>query len=89
MAKGKKSGGRRKGTPNKATVEIKDKIAAFLNEYSQEQMTIDLKELRPLERLKMFTSLVEFIVPKQNRTTIEQEDNAPSQVVLYLPDNGR
>ena len=89
MARGKKTGGRKTGTPNKATVEVKDKIAALLNEYSQEQMIADLMELKPLERLKTFTTLAEYLTPKQNRTTIEQEGETLNQVVLYLPENGR
>ena len=89
MARGKKTGGRKKGTPNKATIEVKDKISALLDEYSQKQMVADLMGLKPLDRLKMFTSLAEYILPKQNRTTIEQEGETPNQVVLYLPENGR
>lgn len=92
MARGKKTGGRQRGTPNKATkatIEVKEKIASLLEGYSQEQMAADLNELKPLDRLKMFISLVEYIVPKQNRTTIEQEGQAQEQVLLYLPENGR
>ena len=92
MARGKKTGGRKRGTPNKATkatIEIKEKIVSLLHEYSEEQMIGDLKELKPLDRLKMFTSLVEYIVPKQNRTTLEQKGEAMNQVVLYLPENNR
>lgn len=89
MARGKKTGGRKKGTPNFTTVEVKDKIAELLDQYKQEQMFSDFMELKASERLKLFASLAEFLAPKQNRTTIEREDEALNQVVLYLPENGR
>jgi hypothetical protein len=89
MARGKKTGGRRKGTPNKVTVQVKDKIATLFDDYDQEQMQADFMQLKPLDRLKMLVSLAEYVIPKQSRATIEQENEAPQQVILYLPDNGR
>lgn len=89
MARGKKTGGRKKGTLNKATIEVKDKIADLIEEYSQEQMLADFMELKASERLKLFASLAEFLAPKQNRTTIEGEGSAMPHVQIYLPDNGR
>lgn len=89
MTRGKKTGGRKKGIPNKATAEVKDKIAELLRQYEQEKMFADFMELKASERLKLFTSLAEFLAPKQNRTTIEAEENSAPQVQIYLPDNGR
>lgn len=74
MAAGMKTGGRRKGTPNKKTAEIKDKIADLLGQYQQDQMFDDFMYLRPSERLKLFASLSEFLAPKLNRTTVEKDE---------------
>ncbi|WP_017732534.1 hypothetical protein [Nafulsella turpanensis] len=88
MARGKKTGGRKRGTPNKATAEVKDKIAAVFSEYGQEQMLADFMDLKPLERLRLFASLAEYLTPKQTRASDEQKNEVPG-VVLYLPDNSR
>lgn len=85
----KKDRRQNRGTPNKATIEVKDKVFALFGEYDQEQMQAGFRKIQPLERLKMFASLAEYLTPKQNRATIEQENEAPQQVVLYLPENGR
>ena len=87
--KRRKTGGRRKGTPNYTTTEVKDKIADLLGQYEPEKMFSDFMELKPSERLKLFASLAEFLAPKQNRTTIEAEEKALPQIQIYLPDNGR
>lgn len=89
MARGKKTGGRKRGTPNKGNAEVKEKIAILFGGYSQEQMEADFMELRPLERLKLYATLAEFITPKQNRETVERQGESPPQVVLYLPENNR
>lgn len=89
MARGKKTGGRKKGTPNQSTAEVRDKIAGLIGQYQPEQMFADFMELKPIERLKLIATLAEFITPKQTRTTVEQEDQASPSVVLYLPENNR
>ena len=89
MARGRKTGGRKKGTPNILTTDVKNKIVDLLDRYSLDQMLTDLMELKPRERLKLFATLAEFITPKQNRTTIENENDVPGSVVIYMPDNGR
>ena len=73
--KGKtKTGGKTKGTPNKATSSVRDKFAQLLEGYSIELMTKDLKSVEPVERLRIVTGLAEFIIPKMNRTEVKNED---------------
>lgn len=67
--KGKpKTGGKKKGTPNKATSSVRDKFAQLLEGYSIELMSKDLKSIEPAERLRIVTGLAEFIVPKLQRS---------------------
>lgn len=78
MATGQKTGGRKKGTPNKKTTEVRDKISDLLGQYKQDQMVEDFMELRAGERLKLFASLSEFLAPKLNRTTVEADEPEPA-----------
>ena len=65
MAIGKKTGGRQKGTPNKATAFTKEVISDILsNYYSTGQMAKDMKELEPKERVDAILKLAAFVTPK-------------------------
>ena len=72
MAKttGKKYGGRKKGTPNKDTKQLREKIENLLSE-QWEQILQDLRELTPKERIDTFTKLLEYSLPKLNRTELK------------------
>lgn len=61
--KGKKTGGRQKGTPNKITKitrEITEEIALGM----YEQVMKDINKLSAKDRVQVFLKLVEFNVPK-------------------------
>lgn len=65
MAKGKKTGGRQKGTPNKATAFTKEVISDILSDYySTGQMAEDMKALEPKERVDAIIKLAAFVTPK-------------------------
>lgn len=63
-----KTGGRKKGTPNKATQTAKEWIVQTLSA-NWEQMKSDLKVLEPKERLQLLFKLLEYVVPKQRETS--------------------
>lgn len=65
---GKRPVGRAKGTTNKVTSEVREKIQQLVDSYSLDQMKLDLMELDPGERLKILSGLLDFIIPKLNRT---------------------
>lgn len=72
MAKGKKTGGRVKGTPNKATVLGKTVIIDLLSEYNNSgQMTSDFAELEPKERLIIAERLMQYVLPKMQSTSVD------------------
>ena len=61
--KGKKTGGRQKGTPNKTstiTKEIINEIADGLTP----NLAKDLASLEPKDRINVWLKLIEFVVPK-------------------------
>jgi len=62
------SSGRPKGSRNRAGSEVKDRFQQLVDSYSLEQMKIDLMELEPGERLRVMTGLLDFFIPKLNRT---------------------
>lgn len=71
MAKGKKTGGRQKGTPNKITALAKGMIEKWLethNTISEGDMTPlimqDFLELDPKDRVKVSMEFIKIIMPR-------------------------
>jgi hypothetical protein len=58
----KKTGGRKAGTPNKATADIRAKFKDIVDK-NLETIEEDLKKLKPIERLKVLTDLSKFCIP--------------------------
>ncbi len=63
MAKGEKTGGRDKGTPNKLTYELRKLLKNILAK-EIENIPDLLKELEPKDRLELIIKLIPFILPK-------------------------
>lgn len=63
--KGKKTGGRVKGTPNKATAFGRELINDILSDYyTTGTLAQDLKDLEPKERVDAMIKLAAFVTPK-------------------------
>lgn len=85
MAKGRKTGGRVAGVPNRSTASAREAIAAFV-----EQQTPRLGHLLerieaeegPLAAFRCIQDLVEYHVPKLARTEVTGADGGP-QVIRY------
>lgn len=52
--------------------EIQEKIHALLAAYTEEQMIDDLNNLKPKERLWVLHGLSEYVIPKLQRSEVEQ-----------------
>ncbi len=82
---GKKTGGRRPGTPNKATQAAREAIARFVDG-NADRLQDWLEEIAqndgPQAAFKCFMDVVEYHVPKLARTEHTGKDGAPLQVVL-------
>lgn len=79
-----KFGGRQQGTPNKVSSELKDWIAQLLND-GKEQFLADLKELKPSERVRVYTGLLNYVLPKQQAITADIDSSAvhtPLQIIV-------
>lgn len=72
MAIGKKTGGRKKGTPNKSTTLGKEVIVSLLSDYSESGlMTSDFMALDPKDRLIIAERLMQYTMPKMQATAID------------------
>jgi hypothetical protein len=69
MANGIKTGGRTKGTPNKTTAEIREHFQTLISN-NLELLDNDLKDLKPIERLKMIIELSKFVIPVLKATDL-------------------
>ncbi len=69
-----KTGGRPKGVPNKLTKSTRDFIADLIDK-NRIQIVKDLKSLEPFQRLQIIEKLMQYSVPKMNRTEVSVKDN--------------
>lgn len=72
MAKGKKTGGRRAGTPNKASAAVRGAIAKMLDAYfTSETFENDIAELEPKDRVAAMEKFAAYVSPKLQSTTLD------------------
>ena len=63
-------GGRAKGTPNKVSAELKDWLASILHN-GRERFESDIESLDASERVRVYMSLLNYVLPKQQSMTAE------------------
>ncbi len=77
MEKRPKYGGRKSGTPNKATSELRERVSELL-EGRFDAVAADLDQMEPKDRVAAYIKLMEFVLPKQRESKIEMpEDEGP------------
>ena len=86
MAKGLKTGGRTKGTPNKLTNSIRETLADVLNDYTLESLTNDLAQLTPFERIKVTTGLYRLTLPPIKPEVPEDNQDMITPIIITLKD---
>ena len=69
----KKTGGRQKGTPNKATAELR-KFVSELIEENKELIKSDFLSLPPRDRIVAVERLLSFVLPKATEEVESDED---------------
>ncbi len=65
---GIKSGGRIKGTPNKKTADVLDRVTRVLELIESNHLDKDIKKLTPGQRMTLYADLLEYKAPKLSRT---------------------
>lgn len=74
-----KTGGRKKGTPNVLTSDLRSRISSFLSDNFDEAVK-NWKEIEePVQKVKLYTDLIKFAVPTLQAVsldaTIKKEDS--------------
>lgn len=70
--KGKKTGGRQKGTPNAVTAFSKSVIQGIIDRYTNsDKFTEDFGKLDPKDRIDVIIKLTGFILPKPQSVNID------------------
>jgi hypothetical protein len=60
----RKTGGRKVGTPNKATAEMRERLQGIFDRYAEGQLQLDMKATDPDTRLKFALEVAKLITPK-------------------------
>lgn len=83
--------GRPKGSGNKDTKKLRERITDLLD-MNWGSIQDDLKELKPKERVDAYIKLLEYALPKLQRTELSTEssqDDERQVTIFKIPDNGR
>ncbi len=90
-----KTGGRKAGSPNKVTADLKSWIQQLIDG-NRRGFERDLKKLEPKDRLVILERLMGYVVPKQQSVSVEEQvrleygqierllDEMPEQAVSEL-----
>ena len=70
---------RPKGSPNKITAEIKERLATILNEAMD---SIDVKTLTVSERLKLIQIGIQYVIPRLKHTEEVREEPRNFQIEI-------
>ena len=85
MALGQKTGGRKKGTPNKRTQEIQTKLETLGCDPIERMARIATDEANPPElRLKAYSDLAPYLYPKRKAVEQSGEISKPVSFVMTL-----
>ena len=82
MPKGSKYGGRRKGTGNKISAELKEVLSSYcLNEF--QYLNANIQRLTLSERLVFFTKVLPFILPKNGVPEANMNEAAKVPIIIF------
>lgn len=84
---GKKYGGRRKGTPNKKTEELRARVETLIDD-NWKKLQVDIQELTSKERVDTIVKLLEYSLPKLSRTE-HQEVYTIEELLAMTPEQRR
>lgn len=81
-----KTGGRKKGTPNKVQADLKRWLNDFLTD-ERERIQNDWLKLAPPQRVELYSRLLSYVVPKQQAVSVEAMAEAELKQIKELMDN--
>ena len=80
---GKKFGGRQKGTPNKLSSKIKEKLSNLIDEVIT---SLDIEDMTKAERLKLIQLAMPYVLTKPQQEEVEQQQNITVEIIDRLSD---
>ena len=80
---GKKFGGRQKGTPNKLSSKIKEKLSKLIDEVIA---SFDIEDMTKAERLKLIQLAMPYVLIKPQQEEVEQQQNFTVEIEDRLSD---
>jgi len=72
MVKGTKTGGRKSGTPNKITKDLRERVNDFLSD-NWDNLQDDFEQLEPKERVNFYEKLLQYGLPKMQHTQLASD----------------
>jgi hypothetical protein len=82
MAKGVKHGGRKVGTPNKVSSELKEVLSSYcLNEF--QYLNANIEKLTLSERLVFFLKVLPFVLPKNGVPEANMNEAATAPIIIF------
>lgn len=67
-----KTGGRKAGTPNKVTADLRQWITTFIDD-NREQIQKDWAQLEPKDRIQLFEKLLKYALPTLQAMQLQTE----------------
>ena len=80
---GNKFGGRQKGTPNKLSNKIKEKLSKLIDEVIA---SFDIEDMTKAERLKLIQLAMPYVLTKLQQEEVEQQQNFTVEIIDRLSD---
>ncbi|MEI6696896.1 MAG: hypothetical protein WCO13_12615 [Bacteroidota bacterium] len=74
-----------KGSVNKTVAEMKERLQNMINSYEEDQMIADFKKLRPAEKLRIMNELLEYLIPKLNKSDFNI-NTEKDEIIIMLPE---
>lgn len=82
MAKGVKHGGRKLGTPNKVSSELKEVLSEYcMNEFKF--LNANIERLTLSERLVFFLKVLPFVLPKNGVPEANMNEAAKVPIIIF------
>lgn len=72
-------GGRQRGTPNKLTQTLRERIDNLLQD-NFETIQADFTQLSPRDRLFFYERLLQYVLPKRQQTAIDLQQISDEQI---------
>ena len=82
MAKGYKTGGRKRGVPNKITSLVRESLSKYVQDILN---TIDINKLEDSDKIKLALGVMQYIIPKQ-KAIQDLKSIEPREVTIQFVD---